>query len=332
MKIIIPMAGMGKRMRPHTLSVPKPLIPVAGKPMVQRLAEDISAIAGGRLEELAFIIGNFGSEAEHRLMDIAAQLGVHGTIYHQHEPLGTAHAVYCAEPSLDGEVVVAFADTLFRTGFSLDDKHDGVIWVSRVEDPRLFGVVKTDDRNIITGFVEKSPTFVSDLAIIGIYYFRDGAGLKREIRHLLDNDLRQNGEYQLTDVLQTMMGSGTQFLAQPVDEWLDCGNHAATVYANRRMLEIHGGMHAGIPPKISNSVIHEPCFIGSNVVIEDSEIGPFVSVGDNTQLIRSSITNSIIQTNTTIRNARLENSMVGNYVDYNGTHREVSLGDYNTFA
>jgi glucose-1-phosphate thymidylyltransferase len=180
MRIIVPMAGMGKRMRPHTLTTPKPLIPVAGKPIVQRLMEDIHKVCGQSIEEIAFIIGDFGAEAEQNLIKIAESLGAKGTIYHQQEALGTAHAIHCAKESLAGPVVVAFADTLFKADFILDQSKDGIIWVQQIEDPRQFGVVKVDANNIITDFVEKPQEFVSDLAIIGIYYFKDGEYLKKE--------------------------------------------------------------------------------------------------------------------------------------------------------
>ena len=171
MKIIVPMAGRGSRLRPHTLTVPKPLIPIAGKPIVQRLVEDIAKVAGENIEEVAFIIGDFGDEVEKSLLQIAERLGAKGSIYRQEEALGTAHAIKCAEQSMTGNVVVAFADTLFRADFTLDTNSDGVIWVKKVEDPSAFGVVKLDDYGFITDFVEKPQTFVSDLAIIGIYYF-----------------------------------------------------------------------------------------------------------------------------------------------------------------
>ncbi|MFQ3575583.1 MAG: nucleotidyltransferase family protein, partial [Cytophagales bacterium] len=167
MKIIIPMAGMGKRMRPHTLTVPKPLVPIAGKAIVHRLVEDIVKVCGEPVEEVAFIIGNFGKEVEDRLIGIASQVGAKGSIYYQHEALGTAHAIYCAEKSLSGKVVVAFADTLFKADFKLDSSEEGIIWVQKVEDPRPFGVVKIGNDGSITDFVEKPENFVSDLAIIG---------------------------------------------------------------------------------------------------------------------------------------------------------------------
>ena len=168
------MAGRGSRLRPHTLTVPKPLIPIAGKPIVQRLVEDISSVCNQKIEEIAFIIGDFGEEVEKSLIQIAESLGAKGSIYHQQEALGTAHAILCAKESLNGNVVVAFADTLFKADFSLDNSADGIIWVKQIEDPSAFGVIKLDDNNVITDFVEKPNEFVSDLAIIGIYYFNDG--------------------------------------------------------------------------------------------------------------------------------------------------------------
>src|SRR6476620_2300483 len=145
MKIIVPMAGMGKRMRPHTLTVPKPLVPIAGKPIVQRLVEDIAKVCGEPVEEVAFIIGRFGSEVEKSLVKIAESVGAKGTIHYQDEPLGTAHAILCAQSALSGPVVVAFADTLFKADFTLDSSVPGTIWVQRVDDPKPFGVVKLNE-------------------------------------------------------------------------------------------------------------------------------------------------------------------------------------------
>jgi glucose-1-phosphate thymidylyltransferase len=170
MRIIVPMAGMGKRMRPHTLTTPKPLVPVAGKPIVQHLVEDIIRMCNQKVEEIAYVVGRFGEEAEKNLVKIAESLGAKGTIHYQDTPLGTAHAILCAESALKGPVVVAFADTLFSADFRMDADCDGVIWVKQIEDPRQFGVVKTGADGVITDFVEKPQEFVSDLAIIGIYY------------------------------------------------------------------------------------------------------------------------------------------------------------------
>ncbi|MGI9526890.1 MAG: sugar phosphate nucleotidyltransferase [Weeksellaceae bacterium] len=330
MKIIIPMAGRGSRLRPHTLTVPKPLIPIAGKPIVHRLAEDITRLSDEKIEEIAFITGDFGKEAEDKLIEIAAALGAKGTVYHQDKPLGTAHAIYQAQESLDGPVIVAFADTLFRADFTLDKEADGVVWVKSVEDPSAFGVVKLDENKIITDFVEKPDEFVSDLAIIGIYYFKDGANLKAEIKHLLDNDIKKKGEFQLTDALESMRSKGKQFTLGEVDEWMDCGNKKVTVETNTKILGFEKEKLKNYPAsaEIKNSLIIEPCFIGENVVIENSKIGPNVSIGNGTKIRNSNVDNSLIQEETIIDHGNLTHSMIGNRAEYYGVSRNISLGDF----
>lgn len=329
MRIIVPMAGMGKRMRPHTLTIPKPLIPIAGKPIVQRLVEDIAKVCGEPVEEIAYIIGNFGKEVEKNLVKVAESLGAKGSIYYQDEPLGTAHAILCAKESLQGKTVVAFADTLFKADFTIDTSKEGIIWVKQIEDPRAFGVVKVNNDGYITDFVEKPQTFVSDLAIIGIYYIKDGAYLRQELQYLLDNDIKDKGEYQLTNALENMKTKGTKFSTGSVTEWLDCGNKDATVYTNQRVLEHNKGKNMiADSVKKENSVIIEPCFIGENVQISSSIIGPYVSIGANSTIKDSVVTNSIIQTNSKISNTVVDNSMIGSYAEYSDKKTELSLGDY----
>jgi glucose-1-phosphate thymidylyltransferase len=329
MKIIIPMAGVGKRMRPHTLTIPKPLIPVAGKPIVQHLVESLVKSYDELPEEIAFITGDFGKEAETKLLMICEKMGIKGSIYYQHEALGTAHAILCAKDSLDGNIIVAFADTLFKADFKIDTNKDSIIWVHKVEDPSAFGVVKTNAEKRIIQFVEKPQSFVSNEAIIGIYYFKDGNNLKKELQYLIDNNVKKSGEYQLTDALENMMHKNIAFYTEAVEEWLDCGNKDATVYTNQRMLEIL--KNTPLVSKtaiITNSIIKPPCFIGENVVISDSVIGPHVSAGKDTCIHNSIITNSIIQENSNLNDANLDNSMIGSFVDYKGKLWELSIGDY----
>lgn len=333
MRLIIPMAGMGKRMRPHTLTVPKPLLPVAGKPIVHWLIEDISEVCGEPIEEIGFVTGNFGSETEEQLIAIAESVGAKGRIFYQDEALGTAHAILCAAECLKGDVIVAFADTLFRAKFHLDKSHDGVIWVHKVDNPSSFGVVKYNQDNIITDFVEKPTEFVSDLAIIGIYYFKSGETLHRELQYLIDNDIREKGEYQLTNALENMKNKGMQFTPGAVDEWWDCGNKDATVNTNSRLLETRHELFHVDPARFNGGTkIIEPCFIGKNVKISGSTIGPYVSIGDNTTVENSTISNSIIQNNSRISNIELQNSMIGNHVLLDGRSHEYSIGDYSTFS
>ncbi|MGC4129069.1 MAG: sugar phosphate nucleotidyltransferase [Bergeyella sp.] len=330
MKIIVPMAGRGSRLRPHTLTVPKPLIPIAGKPIVQRLVEDIAKVAGEKIDEIAFIIGDFGAEVEQSLIEIAEKLGAKGSIYTQDEPLGTAHAIKCAENSMQGDVVVAFADTLFRADFHLDKNSDGVIWVKKVDDPSAFGVVKLDDYGFITDFVEKPKEFVSDLAIIGIYYFKSAEKLMEEINFIMENNIKQGGEFQLTTALENLRQKGAKFSLGKVDDWMDCGNKNATVETNGKILDYEKEEFSNFPSsaKIQNSLIIPPCFVGENVEISNSKIGPYVSLGNNTKIVNSNIDNSLIQENTLIDHGNLSNSMIGSSAQYFGVAREISLGDY----
>ena len=331
MQIIIPMAGKGKRMRPHTLTTAKPLIPVAGKPIVQRLVEDITKVCGQKVQEIAFVIApEFGAEVEQSLIKVAESQGAKGSIYYQEKALGTAHAILCAKDALKGKTVIAFADTLFKADFVMDIEQEGVIWVQQIEDPSQFGVVKIDSNGIITDFVEKPTAFVSDLAIIGIYYFKDGNYLKSELQYLLDNNITDKGEFQLTNALENMKGKGTRFKPGKVTEWLDCGNKNATVYTNQRVLEFDKGKSflKGKNIKTQNTVIVEPCYIGDNVHLTDSIIGPHVSIGSNCIIEHSIVQNSIVQKEAKIKNANIKDSMLGIGSEVGGRAIDASISDY----
>ncbi len=334
MKIIVPMAGIGSRLRPHTLTTPKPLTVIAGKPIVQRLVEDITSVVNQPIEEIAFIIGpaakGFPANTKDKLITIAENLGAKGSVYVQEEALGTAHAIYCAKESLNGSCVVAFADTLFKADFTLDANADGAIWVKQVEDPSAFGVVKLKD-GVITDFVEKPKEFVSDLAIIGIYYFKDGDKVKQEIKHLIDNDIRPSGEFQLTEVLESLKQQGAQFIPGKVDAWMDCGKKDPTVDTNKQVLgfeQADGNNLVSNDVVLENSEIIQPCYVGKNVILKDTKIGPYVSIGENSVVENSTIVNSLIQTNVHISNANLDNAMIGNHAKYNAIYTSVSIGDY----
>lgn len=332
MKIIIPMAGRGTRLRPHTLTVPKPLVEIAGKSIVQRLVEDLAATYGQAIEEIAFITGDFGQQVEDALVALAESLGAKGFIHHQHEKLGTAHAIMCAKQHLQGKVIVAFADTLFKSDFVLDTEQESVLWVQQIENPAAYGVVTLDEEGYATGFVEKPTTFVSDLAIIGIYYFKQAEVLRRELQYLLDNDMRYKGEYQITDALENMRKKGVKFRTQAIQEWLDCGNKNAVVYATERVLEIKDdAATTANSVAIENSTIIPPCFIDNNVVIKNSVIGPYVSIGRNTVIENSIICKSIIQDHAVINNVVTQNSMLGSHTEYIAKQSELSLSDFSKF-
>ena len=325
------MAGIGSRLRPHTLTIPKPLTLLAGKPIVQRLVEDIVKVVDQKVDEIAFVIGpTFPNNTEEKLMKIAKSLNAVGKVFIQEEALGTAHAIQCAKESLEGSCVVAFADTLFKADFTLDSQSDGAIWVKQVEEPSAYGVVKLND-GIITDFVEKPQEFVSDLAIIGIYYFKKGEILRDEIQYLLDNDIKEKGEYQLTNALENMKQKGLKFVPGQVSEWMDCGNKDITVETNGRVLKFaqkDGQNLVSKTVKLINSNIIDPCYVGENVVLKNSTIGPNVSLGDDSLVENSIIENSLIQTNTNVKNANLNNAMIGNHAYFDGKFTSVSIGDY----
>ncbi|MEW4922421.1 sugar phosphate nucleotidyltransferase [Algibacter sp. 2305UL17-15] len=335
MKIIVPMAGRGSRLRPHSLTVPKPLIPVAGQPIVHRLVKDIAKVLKQPIEEIAFVLGDpawFGDEVVSSLEKLATDLGAKASIYRQDKPLGTGHAIMCAEPSLSGPAVIAYADTLIRAEFDLDPDADSVIWTKQVDNPEAYGVVKLNDNDEIVELVEKPETFVSDQAVIGIYYFKDVAVLKGKLQEILDKNVMNGGEYQINDGIKRMMADGKIFKTGTVDEWMDCGNKAITIETNQRMLgflESDGEEQlVASSAKLENSNIIEPCFVGENVVLKNTTIGPFVSVGNGTFIENSIIENSLIQTNSEIKNAKLNNAMIGNNVKYNGEFTSISIGDY----
>ncbi len=333
MNIIIPMAGMGKRMRPHTLTTAKPLLPIAGKPIVQRLVEDIIATCNTKVDEIAFIIAPaFGKEVEEHLCKVAETLGAKGRICYQTEPLGTAHAILCAAESLKGNVFIAFADTLFKATFGIDTNKDAIVWTQKIDDPSAFGVVKLNAANEIEAFVEKPKDFVSDLAIIGVYYFKDGEGLKKELQRLIDNDIKLKGEYQITDAMERMLKNGVKFYTDQVDEWLDCGNKDATIYTNQRILDIKKESEelVSATATIENSVVILPCYIGKNVSIKNSVVGPYVSLEEGVQIDDCRIKNSIVQAQTVVKNSQIENSMLGKSVTYIEKPKELSLGDFST--
>jgi glucose-1-phosphate thymidylyltransferase len=327
------MAGRGSRLRPHTLTIPKPLIPIAGKPIVQRLVEGIAEVLEDEIDEIAFIISqDFGVEIEAKLKEIASSLKAKSTIYYQDKPLGTGHAIMCAKDSLSGPAVIAYADTLFKADFKLDKEADAVMWVKQVENPEAFGVIKLNDKGQITELVEKSKDFVSDLAVIGIYYFKEVSQLKTQLEKVIEENIMHGGEYQINDGIKKMKENGAIFKPGQVDEWMDCGNKKVTVETNSRMLKfIHEDQKEQLMSssvKIENSEILEPCFIGENVFLKNAKIGPNVSIGNGTTIENSSIKNSLIQENSQVLNANLDKAMIGNFAKFDGNFTSVSIGDY----
>jgi glucose-1-phosphate thymidylyltransferase len=335
MKIIVPMAGRGSRLRPHSLTVPKPLIPVAGQPIVHRLVKDIAKVLKQPIEEIAFVLGDpafFGDEVVESLTKLAEDLGAKASIYRQDQPLVTGHAIMSAKRSLSGPAVIAYADTLIRAEFDLDPTADSVIWTKRVANPEAYGVVKLNEDENIVELVEKPETFVSDQAVIGIYYFKDVAVLKEKLQEVLDENVMNGGEYQINDGIKRMMADGRIFKTGTVDEWMDCGNKVVTLETNARMLGFLAADNEEqlIDPSVvlDNATIIEPCCIGKGTILRNATVGPYVSIGSDCVIENSSVKNSLIQNQTSIKNATLDEAMIGNHVKYNGEFTKISIGDY----
>lgn len=328
------MAGRGSRLRPHTLTVPKPLVPVAGTPIVEQLVNDIAKVVNQPIEEVAFILGDpafFGEDVVAHLTGVAQKLGAKASIYRQLNPLGTGHAIMCAEPSLSGPAVVAYADTLIRADFEIDPDADAQIWVKKVDHPEAYGVVQLNAKNEIVELVEKPKVFVSDLAVIGIYYFKNIGELKEELIQVIEQKISHGGEYQINDGIKAMMAKGKRFVTGEVTEWMDCGNKEITVETNTKMLQFlekEGAPLVHPTAVLDNCSLIPPCFIGEGAVLKNATIGPGVSVGKRTQISNSTVSHSVIQNDTLLEDVILSKAMIGNHVRYKGNFTSVSLGDY----
>ncbi len=329
MRIIIPMAGQGKRLRPTTLTIPKPLIPIAGKSIVQRLTEAIAHQLPHRITDIGYVVRHVDDATRRALVQLAESLGANGHIFHQDEPLGTAHAILCARPLLEGPVTIAFADTLFYADITIDPGDDGVIWVKKVDDPRQYGVVVTDDDLVIQRFEEKPETFVSDLAIIGIYYFKDGANLADELQYLLDHDIRTKGEYQLTDAMEHMRRKGKRLRAGLVDEWLDCGNRATLLHTARRVMEReHPDGYIADTATVDDAVLLPPYYVGPGAVVRRSVIGPAVSIEEGAEVHDSRLEHTILLEHAAVHRTVGRESVVGRHAQWSGRPAAAHISDW----
>lgn len=312
-------------MRPHTLVTPKPLLKIAGKSIVHRIVEDIQQSLPHKIEEIHFVIGRFGQEVERELKNLGETLSAKTFLHYQDEPLGTAHAVYCAKEGLNGEIFIAFADTLFVGNFEVSENDDAIIWTKRVDDPSQYGVVVSDGNNIVVSFEEKPQEPVSDKAIIGIYYFARGEELRDVISNMIDNQQLKGGEFQLTDALITLLNSGTEYKCKAIEEWLDCGNKDQFLRSQQSLLLKKGSEYASA---CGNCKISEPVFIGKNVVLSNCSVGPNVSIGDDCTIEDSKLSNTSVGVNSTIHNSELKDSMIGSFTTIHNTRGRLNIGDF----
>jgi len=323
------MAGRGTRLRPHTHVTPKPLLPVVGRTMVERIVETFVSVMPRGFDEAVFVLGpDFGDDVRRSLTEISARHGIEAHFAVQDRALGTGHAVVQAAPWLEGECVVVFADTLFAMDGTPDLDADAVVWVKTVDDPRRFGVVvKESDR--ITSFVEKPQEPISNEAIIGIYYVREAAALRDALQYLLDaNVTGVGGEYQLTDALDRMLRAGLVFKTATVTEWLDCGTVPALMATSELVLDQPGeNRNEGV---VENSTIVEPVFIGAGARVENAVVGPYAAIHGDAVVRGSVVRHTIVFEGGSVEDSSLDGSLVGQHAAVRGFSGTLNIGDHGT--
>lgn len=300
--------------------------------MVERIVDTFNSVLPRNLDDGVFVLGpDFSADVRDQLAGICERHGMNAHFAVQDQALGTAHAVDCAGDHLEGEGIIVFADTLFdmEPGVDLEDA-DVVAWVKEVEDPSRFGVaVREGDK--ITAFVEKPSTPISREALIGIYYVKDLAALKRQIEYLIEHRVQgHGGEYQLTDAFDRLLKEGKVFKTASVTEWLDCGTIPALMETTQHILEKEqDSLHEG---DVRNSIIIDPVYIGPGAIISDSVVGPHVSVEAGARIERSVISRSILFADASVRDAVLQDSLIGRNAEVMDAPRQLNIGDHSVLG
>ena len=304
MKIVLPVAGNGIRLRPYTENLPKCLLPVAGKTIIDWIVDGALFL---KPSETIFITGYKASVVDDFLKQ-RSEWGAVRTVV-QSNPQGLGEAISLALPYVndDEPLLIILGDTLFEADLSiLKNVDENILYTFKVSDPKRFGVAVTDKNGHIERLVEKPQEFVSDEAIVGIYYIKDVKALKEALNYLMQNDIRTKGEFQLTDALERMIQGGCKFRTAPVEKWLDCGLVETLLETNAHVLE----RNEKVAPKFDGSEIVMPCYIGKNVVIKNSKVGPNVSVGDGCVIENSEISNAILWDGVKVQDKKLEKVVV----------------------
>lgn len=328
MKAVIPAAGVGTRLRPHTYSMPKILLNVAGKPMISYIIDELIEVKG--LDTIIIIVGHLGDKVQQYISNRYSKIkNVKFEYVEQIEMLGLGHAVYRAKDYLDDEpVVIVLGDTIFELNLTdfLASKHSS-IGVKEVEDPRRFGVVESKD-GFITRMVEKpanpeiSP---SRNAIAGLYYIKDSAKLMKAIEYIMKNNVKTKNEFQLTDALQHMLKEGDKMITFEIQNWFDCGKPETLLSTNKYLLEKN---YCKNKFKVSDTaLIIPPVFIGEDCEIQNSIIGPFTSVGDGVKIKDTILNNTIVGEKSTIENSILQDSIIGSESTVLGSFKRMYIGD-----
>ena len=316
---IIPVAGVGTRLRPHTHTTPKVLLHVAGKPILAHILDDLPALG---IREVVLIVGYMGDLVREYMDRHYRELRVH--YVEQPERLGLGHAVSLAEPHAgDRPILIILGDTIFEADLrKVLSGSDHSIGVKEVEDPRRFGIVELDGTGKVVRLVEKPSHPTSNLAIAGVYYFTHGRPLFDALRDLTRRDIRTRGEFQLTDAMQMLVESGATLRTFPIDGWYDCGKTETLLETNRVLLD-----KRGCGAEVAGSVVRAPVVIAETAVIESCILGPHVSVAAGARLRNAVVRDSIINENAVIEDILLEGSVVGEQATVRGGFKRVSVGD-----
>lgn len=325
-KVVIPMAGLGTRLRPHTWSKPKQLISVAGKAMIDHVIGSLATLPADTNIELINIVGYLGDQIEEHVREVYPHIRSHFIV--QEDPRGQSHAIQLASQHLDGPMLVVFADTLLETDLSFlnDEPYDAVAWVKPVPDPRRFGVAVVNSSGQVTSLIEKPMEMENNLAVVGFYYFKNAADLLSAIDEQIQRQVQLKGEYFLADAVNIMLERGLQMRVEKVDVWLDAGTPEAILETNRYLLE-HGSDNSPQAASREGVVLIPPVFVHPTATIHQSIIGPNVSLGAGCMVEQSIIRDSILEDEACVSRIILENSLVGRRAQLSRRAGVVNAGD-----
>ncbi len=327
LKIVIPMAGWGTRMRPHTWSKPKPLIGVAGKPSFDHLMDMFKTLPEPDNTEYVFIIGPFlGEQIPVYVKKHYPHVNAHYVV--QEEMKGQSHTIWLARHLLSGPTIVVFSDTLLETSFSFlaDEQSDGVAWVKQVPDPRRFGVAELNTEGGIKRLIEKPQSMENNLAVVGCYYFKQGENLVAAVDEQIKRGIQLKGEYFLADAINIMLEKGAKMRINSVDIWLDTGTIEATLDTNKYMLE-HGRDNSKEADKRKGVTIVPPVFIHPSAKVDGSVIGPHVSISAECEVSGCVIRNSILDDGAAVTDSVLDGSFIGRHARVEGQPKTINIGD-----
>jgi glucose-1-phosphate thymidylyltransferase len=317
MRAIIPVAGRGKRLRPHTHTQPKVLMNVAGKPILAYILDELADLG---VEQITFVVGYLAEKVEEFVRE---RYPFRAHFVYQDEPLGNGHAIYVARAHLTEPTLILFGDTIVQADLRAAVRlPHSAIGVHRVEDPRAFGVVELNGDGFVRRLWEKPAAPPSDLAVVGVYMIQRPAPFRAALERLVEEQQPVNGEYWLADALQLMVDQGERLQTFSVDHWYDCGTPESLLLANHALLE-----GAPAPSNHTGSVVVPPAFIAESAVVEGSVIGPYVTVAEGARVVNAVLRDSIINSNARVESVLLEHSIIGENAAVTGRRARINLGD-----